>query len=227
MTQKGNPQRRAAIWTGAIALIVIALVLIWLFATPWSPLKRAESATPTTAAVAPTTAAIQGDTPMPKSWSSPPAMSIDPSKSYFATIKTEKGDIRVQLHADKAPNTVNSFVFLARQGFYDNTTFHRVISGFMAQGGDPTGTGNRFADEIVADLKFDAEGVVAMANAGANTNGSQFFITYAAQPHLNGGYSIFGKVVSGMDVAKAIDLRDPATAAKPGTKILTIAIEEK
>jgi peptidyl-prolyl cis-trans isomerase B (cyclophilin B) len=159
-------------------------------------------------------------------------MSIDPSKSYFATIKTEKGDIRVQLHADKAPNTVNSFVFLARQGFYDNTTFHRVISGFMAQGGDPTGTGSggpgyRFADEIVADLKFDAEGVVAMANAGANTNGSQFFITYAAQPHLNGGYSIFGKVVSGMDVAKAIDLRDPATAAKPGTKILTIAIEEK
>jgi cyclophilin family peptidyl-prolyl cis-trans isomerase len=169
---------------------------------------------------------------MPKSWSSPPAMSIDKSKSYFATLKTEKGDIRIQLFADKTPKTVNNFVFLARQGFYDNTTFHRVLANFMAQGGDPTGTGSggpgyRFEDEFDPTLKHDSEGILSMANAGANTNGSQFFITYAPQPHLDGKHTVFGKVVSGMDVARALDLRDPATAAKPGTKILTIAIEEK
>ena len=160
-------------------------------------------------------------------------MTIDKTKQYFATIKTEKGDIRIQLFADKAPNTVNNFVFLSRQHFYDNTTFHRVIENFMAQGGDPTGTGGggpgyKFADEFHPDLKHDAAGILSMANAGANTNGSQFFITYAPQPHLDGKHSVFGKVVSGMDALKALTLRDPSkNPTFPGERIVTITIEEK
>ncbi len=168
-----------------------------------------------------------------KSYSKAPAMTIDPKKSYTATIKTAKGDIVVSLYADKAPKTVNNFVFLARDGFYDNTTFHRVMHDFMAQGGDPTGTGRggpgyQFADEFDSSLTFDQPGILAMANAGPNTNGSQFFITYVPTPWLNGHHSIFGKVTSGMDVLKQISERDPsAGASQPGDKILSIAIEEK
>jgi cyclophilin family peptidyl-prolyl cis-trans isomerase len=160
-------------------------------------------------------------------------MAIDPAKQYFATIKTDKGDIRIQLYADKAPNTVNNFVFLARQHYYDNTTFHRVIAGFMAQGGDPTGTGSggpgyKFADEFHPDLKHDSAGILSMANAGKNTNGSQFFITYAPTPHLDGAHAVFGKVVSGMDVLKALTPRDPSKYPTfKGDRIITIEIEEK
>ena len=169
----------------------------------------------------------------PKQWSSPPPMSIDPAKQYVAILKTEKGDIRIQLFADKVPMTVNNFVFLAREHFYDNTTFHRVIPGFMAQGGDPTGTGAggpgyRFADEFHPDLKHDSEGILSMANAGPNTNGSQFFITYAPQPHLDGHHAVFGKVVSGMDVLRALTPRDPGTNPSfSGDKLLTVGIEER
>jgi cyclophilin family peptidyl-prolyl cis-trans isomerase len=158
-------------------------------------------------------------TPVPKrnaplQWSDPPEMAIDPQKRYVATLKTAKGDIKVELLADKAPRTVNNFVFLARQGYYDGTTFHRVLHDFMAQGGDPTGTGAggpgyRFKDEIHPDLKFDCAGIVAMANAGAATNGSQFFITFKATPWLDGGYSIFGRVIDGIDVVLSLRLRDP------------------
>jgi len=165
-------------------------------------------------------------------WSEPPAMQIDPSKKYTATIKTEKGDIVIDLFAEKAPRTVNNFVFLARQGYYDNITFHRVIPDFMAQTGDPTGTGRggpgyRFADEISPDLKHDSEGIVSMANAGPDTNGSQFFITYGPAPHLDGHYSIFGKVREGMDVLRSIRARDPATDTEPGDRIITIVITEE
>lgn len=165
-------------------------------------------------------------------WSKPPAMSIDPTKTYEAVLKTVKGDIQIQLYADKAPITVNNFVFLARQGFYNGVTFHRVISGFMAQTGDPTGTGSggpgyQFADEINPTLKHDGEGIVAMANSGANTNGSQFYITFAPQPHLDGKYNIFGKVIAGMDVLRQISLRDPAKNGPPGDQILSIEIIEK
>ena len=123
------------------------------------------------------------------------------------------GDFVIQLFPAKAPITVNSFVFLARQGFYNGVTFHRVLEGFMAQGGDPTGTGQggpgyQFVNET-SNLTFDKAGVVAMANSGPNTNGSQFFITFAPQPQLNGGYTIFGQVVSGMDVVNAIRPRNP------------------
>ena len=165
-------------------------------------------------------------------WSSPPEFTINPSVQYVATIQLEKGgNIVIQLFADKAPVTVNNFVFLARQGFYNGTTFHRVIEGFMAQGGDPTGTGAggpgyQFQDEF-SDLAFDRPGLLAMANAGPNTNGSQFFITFAPTEWLTGMHTIFGEVIEGMDVVYGITLRDPATATSPGDVIETITISER
>jgi len=171
--------------------------------------------------------------PVIKQWSSPPPMTIDPSKQYFATFKTAKGDIKVQLFADKAPKTVNSFVFLAREGFYNNITFHRVLADFMAQGGDPTGKGSGgpgyiFDNESHPDLTFDSPGILAMANAGANTNGSQFFITFRATPWLDAGYTIFGKVIEGMDVVLSLRLRNPAeNPTYPGDLLKIVEIEEK
>ncbi|MFA9403507.1 MAG: peptidylprolyl isomerase [Anaerolineales bacterium] len=167
-----------------------------------------------------------------KSYSSPPAMGIDPQKSYSATIQTAGGDIVLQLSADKTPNTVNNFVFLAREGFYDGVVFHRVIENFMVQGGDPTGTGRggpgySFADEFHPELRHDGPGVLSMANAGPNTNGSQFFITHVATPHLDGKHSVFGRVTGGLDVLMAIPARDPAQAQAPAVAIKTILIEEK
>jgi len=161
-----------------------------------------------------------------------PPMTIDKAKQYIATIETEKGDIVVALFADKVPNTVNNFVFLAREGFYDNTTFHRVIEGFMAQAGDPTGTGMggpgyQFEDEFHPDLTHDGPGVLSMANSGVDTNGSQFFITFAATPWLDGMHSVFGKVTEGLDVLLSISLRDPMAATEPGDLIKTIRITEE
>lgn len=162
-----------------------------------------------------------------------PPMVVDVSKVYQATITTTKGDITVELLPEKAPLAVNSFVFLASQGFYDNVDFHRVIPGFMAQVGDPSGLGMggpgyEYANEI-SDLKFDAEGVLGVANSGADTNGSQFFITYAPQSSLDGGYTVFGKVVNGMDVVNSINANDPqqGIAAETLDKILSITITEK
>ena len=168
---------------------------------------------------------------MAKQYSSAPSMVIDPKKKYTATFKTEKGDFVIELFADKAPQTVNNFVFLARDGFYDDTTFHRVIKGFMAQGGDPTGTGRggpgyRFADEFHPSLKHNGAGILSMANAGPNTNGSQFFITHGPTPHLDGKHAVFGKVISGMDVVLSIPERDPMRASTSGTKIDTVEIAE-
>src|SRR5574341_1908366 len=143
-----------------------------------------------------------------------PPFTIDPAKQYIATLHTEKGDIVIQLFPDKAPLAVNSFVFLARQGWFDGVTFHRVIPGFVAQTGDPTGTGRGgpgyfFKNEINADLKFDKPGVVGMANSGPDTNGSQFFITYAPTPNLDGSFTIFGQVLQGMDVLEQLTPREP------------------
>ena len=153
--------------------------------------------------------------PSELTWDVQPEMMIDPTKVYLATMRTAKGDIKIELFADRAPITVNNFVFLAEQGFYDNTTFHRVLAGFMAQGGDPTGTGSggpgyTFEDEIVQGLIFDQAGLLAMANGGPNTNGSQFFITYGPTPWLNGFHTIFGMVIEGMDVIESLTLRDPS-----------------
>jgi cyclophilin family peptidyl-prolyl cis-trans isomerase len=168
---------------------------------------------------------------MGKQWNREPELRIDPKKRYQATIHTERGDIVVDLHADRVPRTVNNFVFLAREGFYDGTTFHRVIENFMAQGGDPTGTGTggpgyRFADEFDAGLRHDGPGVLSMANAGPNTNGSQFFITHVATPWLDGKHAVFGRVVQGLDVLMSIPPRDPGRAAQPGVRIPTIDIVE-
>ena len=140
-------------------------------------------------------------------------MQIDESKSYAATIQTNRGDIVLDLHADKAPRTVNNFVALARDGFYDGVTFHRVIADFMIQGGDPTGSGSggpgyRFGDEFHPELLHDGPGVLSMANAGPNTNGSQFFITHGATNWLDNKHAVFGRVRSGQDVVDAIQQGD-------------------
>jgi cyclophilin family peptidyl-prolyl cis-trans isomerase len=161
----------------------------------------------------------------------PPSGDLDLHKSYTARFKTERGDIVVELYADRAPLTVENFVNLARAGFYDGTTFHRVIPGFMAQGGDPTGTGTggpgyQFGDEFHPTLRHDGPGVVSMANAGAGTNGSQFFITHSATPHLDNKHSVFGRVTSGMDVLRAIRERDPQRDRQSGDRIETIEITE-
>lgn len=166
-----------------------------------------------------------------KQYAAPPEMAIDPKKRYTATFQTDQGSFVVELFADRAPRTVNNFVFLARDGFYDGVTFHRVIKGFMAQGGDPTGKGTggpgyRFADEFHPSLRHNAAGILSMANAGPNTNGSQFFVTHGPTPHLDNKHSVFGKVVEGLDVVLAIPERDPGRAREPGARINSIEITE-
>jgi cyclophilin family peptidyl-prolyl cis-trans isomerase/protein-disulfide isomerase len=163
-----------------------------------------------------------------------PAFDLDTTKQYSATLHTARGDIVIRLYAEQAPLAVNSFIYLARHGWFDGVTFHRVIPGFVAQAGDPSGTGRGgpgyyFDNEIRTDLNFDKAGVVGMANAGPDTNGSQFFITYAPEPQLDGSYTIFGQVVSGMDVATSLTPRDPqsSTDLPPGDKILSVSIEEQ
>jgi peptidyl-prolyl cis-trans isomerase B (cyclophilin B) len=166
-------------------------------------------------------AACAEEAPKSKTYSAPPEMTIDTSKQYTAIIETEKGNLVLELFASDVPVTVNNFVFLAREGFYDGTTFHRVIADFMAQGGDPTGTGSggpgySFEDEFTEHTHV--AGALSMANAGPNTNGSQFFITYTPQHHLDGHHSVFGQLIEGMDVLLKI---------KNGDTIKRIVIEEK
>jgi cyclophilin family peptidyl-prolyl cis-trans isomerase len=226
-----------------VAIVVIVLILgigAWLIinnqqkqAANALATKTASTAQAQLLSAAATKAA---STPVPgaaKQWSSAPAMQIDTKKSYTATVKMAKGGTFViQLYADKAPVTVNSFVFLARQGFFDGVTFHRVLEGFMAQGGDPTGTGSggpgyKFKNED-SDLVFDKAGVVAMANSGRDTNSSQFFITFGPTPSLNGGYTIFGQVTSGMEVVNAITRRDPEKNPQfTGDAMESVTITEK
>jgi peptidyl-prolyl cis-trans isomerase B (cyclophilin B) len=142
-------------------------------------------------------------------WDNPPAMQIDPEKGYRVTMETDRGVIELELYAQHAPKTVNNFVFLAREGFYDGILFHRVISDFMVQGGDPTGTGSggpgyQFEDETKGNPLKHEDHVISMANAGPDTNGSQFFITHSPQPHLDGHHTVFGKVTRGEDIVDAI-----------------------
>ena len=148
-----------------------------------------------------------------KKWNHPPEMQIDPSKTYKVMIESSKGVIDLELYPEHAPKTVNNFVFLTREGFYDGVSFHRVIADFMIQGGDPTGSGRggpgyRFEDEVEGNPLKHETGVISMANAGPNTNGSQFFITHSPQPHLNGKHTVFGKVVKGQEVVDAIQQGD-------------------
>ncbi len=158
-----------------------------------------------------------------KQWDQPPEMQIDTEKSYGVVIETDKGNIELDLYPQNAPKTVNNFVFLAREGFYDGVSFHRVINNFMIQGGDPTGTGSggpgyKFEDEVQGNPLKHETGVISMANAGPSTNGSQFFITHAPQPHLNGKHTVFGKVVVGQDVVDSI---------REGDKMEQVKISEK
>src|SRR5256885_2173257 len=158
--------------------------------------------------------------PMPKKeYSAPPPMTIDPNKQYSTTIKTSRGEIVCDLFAKDAPKTVNNFVFLAREKFYDGTNFHRVIADFMVQGGDPTGTGRggpgyRFEDEVKNNPHQHAKNVLSMANAGPNTNGSQFFITHVETPWLNGKHTVFGRVLSGQNVVDSVQQGDTITSVK-------------
>ncbi len=148
-----------------------------------------------------------------KQWDNPPAMQIDSQKTYRVMIETNRGDMELELYPEHAPKTVNNFVFLAQEGFYDGIVFHRVINDFMIQGGDPTGTGRggpgyKFEDEVAANPLKHETAVISMANAGPNTNGSQFFITHSPQPHLNGKHTVFGKVVEGKEIVNAIQQGD-------------------
>jgi len=172
----------------------------------------------------------------PKQYAAPDKV-IDPAKKYTATLKTAKGDVVLELFTDRTPTTVNNFVFLSKNKFYDGVTFHRVLpeqGGLTAQAGDPSGTGlggPGFAcnDELDPTLTFDKEGALAMANSGPNTNGSQFFITLGPRPDLNGKHTIFGRVISGMDVVKKLAPRDPQNDpnAPPGDAIQSVVIGEK
>ncbi len=169
---------------------------------------------------------VPGDEPRP------PVGALDTSKTYKATFKTEAGDFVVLLFDDEAPLTVENFINLATIGFYDGTMFHRVIPNFMAQGGDPRGTGAggpgyRFRDEFDATRRHSKPGILSMANSGSNTNGSQFFITFEPTPHLDDVHSVFGEVISGMDNVLNLRVRDPGTDQLPGDKIETIIINAK
>lgn len=163
-----------------------------------------------------------------------PPLKIDPLKQYIATIQTENGNIVLELFPDVAPLAVNSFVFLSENGWFDGVTFHRVIPGFVAQSGDPTGTGiggpgYAFKNETTPELVFDRSGLLAMANSGPDTNGSQFFITYGPAENLSGSYTIFGEVIEGMEVVESLTPRSPSQGADllPGDVIITITIEER
>ena len=217
---QGDPNRTIQF----VALGVIALVALGIIYMLVSSRQNSQAT-----GVEPTRA---GSSTTPKTYDAYPETVIDTSKEYTATVKMEKGgEFVIQLYDDQAPLTVNSFVFLARDGYFDGVTFHRVIDGFMAQGGDPSGTGRggpgyQFQNED-SELTFDKAGVVAMANAGRNTNGSQFFITFGPVPQLNGGYTIFGQVTSGMDVVNAITRRDPERSPNfEGDKIESVTITE-
>ena len=229
--QKAQAQKarntQIAIIAGVLVIIVAA---VWAFGP-----KQASEPLVVTAEPAAATAETNSQAPQVTSqqYAAAPEMTIDTSKKYFATVKMAKGgEFVIQLYPDKAPITVNSFVFLAREGYFNGVTFHRVLDGFMAQGGDPTGTGMggpgyEFVNED-SDLTFDKAGVVAMANAGRDTNGSQFFITFAPADFLNGGYTIFGQVTEGMDVVNAITRRDPEqNPTFPGDAIESVTITEQ
>lgn len=222
------------------ALVVVAVFVVLGFMLAGNrPAGTQSAAEPTSAAfyAAPTASADTSGaaTAGKKTYSAAPPMTIDPKKSYTATITTPRGDIVIKLRPDLAPQTVNSFVFLAREGFYDGLTWHRVLPNFMAQGGDPQGNGGggpgytvpgEFTDKVL----FDKPGIVAMARPGndVNGNGSQFFITTAPYPSLNQQYTVFGEVTSGLDIVEGIPLRDPDTnPTTPGEQMLKVAVAEQ
>jgi len=227
MNKKQPVKALTGIQQAAIGVMIVGVIaVIWVLISTSANNKAAGMATLSAEAAA--AAAATG-----KQYSAAPPMTIDAKKQYFATFKMANGgEFVMQLYPDKAPITVNNFVFLAQDGFYNGTTFHRVLDGFMAQGGDPTGTGMggpgyQFVNEV-SDLTFDKPGVVAMANAGLNTNGSQFFIMFGPYGLSANDYTIFGQVTTGLDVVNAITRRDPnSNPTTAGDAIVSVTISEK
>jgi len=196
------------------AVFLAGALVLASFACSWFSTDQADAPQAVEPTVGETPCGLFESIPAAPQYDTAPPLLIDTAGQYYATVKMANGgEFKIQLYADKAPITVNSFVFLACKGFFDGVTFHRVLEGFMAQGGDPTGTGMGGAGyEFVNEdsgLVFDKAGLVAMANAGRDTNGSQFFITFAPAEFLNGDYTIFGQVISGMEVVNGITRRDP------------------
>ena len=225
-------ERQRNLMIGGIVVAVLAAIALLVYLR-----GRADEATTTE-----TTTVTAGERPLAalepaqrnNYFSEAPAMTIDTAKDDTAVIRMEDGgEMRLNLFDDEAPLAVNNFVFLANQGFYDGTTFHRVLADFMAQGGDPTGTGGggpgySFADEVDTGRTFDGRGLLAMANPGVpDSNGSQFFITFAPAEHLNGLHTIFGELVEGDETLSGLTLRDPATATETGDVIAEITIIEE
>ena len=226
----------------AVVLVVLGLIGVLLYNRSTAQTATDQFAIATSAALpdaAPTAAPLAEASPLPtvesqrQSYNAPPPLSIDPAKSYTATITTPRGPIVIKLRPDIAPQTVSNFVFLSRQGFYNGLTWHRVIEGFMAQGGDPDGTGAggpgyTVPEEFTEQILFDRPGIVATARRSDTTDssGSQFFITTAPADSLNAQYTIFGEVIEGQAIVDSIPLRDPQAAAAPGEQILKIDITE-
>lgn len=224
-------------WVTAGRALRFQLAMVIILAALWASLscttEKSPPSAPSEAPTLPTKIIVNlGDSTM-NNYSSPPPMQIDPSHTYSAIFETSEGTIVIKLMAKEAPLTVNNFVFLAREKFYDGTTFHRVLPGFMAQGGDPTGTGRggpgyQFQDEFNPNLRHNSDGILSMANAGPNTNGSQFFITYDATPFLDDRHAVFGKVTKGMDVALSLTPRDPQQNPDfQGSLLKTVTIQEE
>ena len=219
--------------TRNIQIIGLGVIFLLVIAGVWFFLPKGQQQNQSNVDFGDQTACERfADTPVAEQYSEP-ALNIDVTKQYFANVKLAKGDeFVIQLYPDKAPKTVNSFIFLSCKGYFEGITFHRVLEGFMAQGGDPTGTGGggpgyQFQNED-SDLTFDKAGVVAMANAGRDTNGSQFFITFGPTPQLNGDYTIFGQIIEGMDVVDGVTRRDPdQNPTFAGDAIETITIIEQ
>ena len=222
----------------ALLALLPVMLLVAACGTDSEPTAEPVSKPPATSTPVPTpkptaTPVPEPEEPTVKQYSSPPAMTIDPNKSYTATLELEKGgEIVIDLFAKEAPVTVNNFIFLARDGYYDQVTFHRVIADFMAQSGDPTGTGSggpgyTIKDEFSPLRRHNSPGVLSMANVGRpNTGGGQWFITLVPTPHLDDAHTVFGKVIEGMEVVNGIKIRNPSTATTPGDVISSITIEE-
>ncbi len=235
---QGNPR---FFYVGGIAVMVLSLGAIFFGSQGGIHSGQptvddiAGTATPaptSTAAAAEadaTTEPAATDQSIQRVYAAPPAFEIDVTNSYEVVILTEKGEIRIELLPEEAPGYVNNFVFLARNNFYDGLVFHRVVEGFVAQAGDPTATGftgsGYVLEEETNDLQFDA-GVLAMAKAGSSVNGSQFFITLEPAPHLNGQFTVFGRVTEGMDVVRALTKRNPGDDQPPGDRIISIEVLE-
>ncbi len=251
MSQPNRPKKGAepprqyglpAILSAVIVVLVLTGLVLMLVSnrsgsasTASAPTAAPFAAEPT-AAAAPLAATAPAAAPagQKQTYNAPPPMTIDPKKNYTATITTPRGDIVVKLRPDLAPQTVNSFVFLSKAGFYDGLTWHRVLSNFMAQGGDPTGTGTggpgySIPDEFTDKVLFDKPGILAMAHSSQpNSNGSQFFITTAPAPYLNQKYTVFGEVQQGQEIVNGIPLRDPdQNPTTPGEQIVKITIAEQ